>query len=180
MPHIPSVLGTCLSLMLVSACADGNRPETFMDPPYDFTAGTVFGIIRTDDPSSFVCLHFRGRATRQMWDKRVSREFNHKVYLYDAYFMDGTRFEVHVNPEFESQEVAATETFRYMRGFDNCQQCYVKAFVALEYIAATRRRRPDQAKYSSIRTMPSSASPAINSRKPCSMNRFMPRLTMNI
>ena len=117
MPHILSVLGTCLSLMLVSACADGDRPETVMDPPYDFTAGTVFDIIRTDDPSSFVCLHFRGRATRQMWDKRVSREFNHKVYLYDAYFTDGTRFEVHVNPEFESQKVAATEAFRYMRGF---------------------------------------------------------------
>ena len=117
MPHILSVLGTCLSLMLVSACANGDRPETVMDPPYDFTAGTVFDIIRTDDPSSFVCLHFRGRATRQMWDKRVSREFNHKVYLYDAYFTDGTRFEVHVNPEFESQKVAATEAFRYMRGF---------------------------------------------------------------
>ena len=96
MPHILSVLGTCLSLMLVSACANGDRPETVMDPPYDFTAGTVFDIIRTDDPSSFVCLHFRGRATRQMWDKRVSREFNHKVYLYNAYFTDGTRFEVHV------------------------------------------------------------------------------------
>ena len=117
MPRVLSVLGTCLSVMLVSACVDGGRPETHMDPPYDFTAGTVFDIIRTDDPSSFVCLHFRGRSTRQMWDKRVSREFNHKVYLYDAYFADGTRFEVHVNPEFETQEVAMAEAFRYMRGF---------------------------------------------------------------
>ena len=39
------------------------------------------------------------------------------MYLYNAYFTDGTRFEVHVNPEFESQKVAATEAFRYMRGF---------------------------------------------------------------
>jgi len=88
-----------------------------MDPPYDFTAGTVFDIIRTDDPTSFVCLHLRGRATRQMWDKRVSREFYHKVYLYDAYFTDGTKFEVHVNPEFETPEAATAEAFRYMRGF---------------------------------------------------------------
>lgn len=117
MPRFLAGLAACLSLLFVTACAGGGRPETHMDPPYDFTAGTVFDIIRTDDPTSFVCLHPRGRATRQMWDKRVSREFYHKVYLYNAYFTDGTRFEVHVNPEFETPEVATAEAFRYMRGF---------------------------------------------------------------
>ena len=118
MPRLSLVFPALLSWMLVTACAaSGGRPESHMEPPYDYTAGTVFDIIRTDDPTSFVCLHPRGRATRQMWDKRVEREFYHKVYLYDAYFADGGKFEVHVNPEFETPEAATAEAFRYMRGF---------------------------------------------------------------
>ena len=118
MPRLSPVFPALLSWMLVTACAaSGGRPESHIEPPYDFTAGTVFDIIRTDDPTSFVCLHPRGRATRQMWDKRVEREFYHKVYLYDAYFADGGKFEGHVNPEFETPEAATAEAFRYMRGF---------------------------------------------------------------
>ena len=44
------------------------------------------------------------------------REFLHNVFLFDAYFSDGVRFEVHVNPEFETVAAARTEAFRYMKG----------------------------------------------------------------
>jgi len=117
-------LSTLISLLLltgagclVGACAaDGGRPETHMHLPYDFTAGTTFDIVRVGDPTSFVCLHDRGRGRREMWDKRVDREFLHNVFLFDAYFSDGVRFEVHVNPEFETVAAARTEAFRYMKG----------------------------------------------------------------
>ena len=77
----------------------------------------VFDIIREEDPSTFLCLHYRGMEHREMWDKRVRQEFFHPVFLFDAYFSDGTRFEIHVNPEFGSDMEAEREAFRYMRGF---------------------------------------------------------------
>lgn len=180
MPRLSPVFPVLLSWMLVTACAaGGGRPESHMEPPYDFTAGTVFDIVRADDPTSFVCLHPRGRATRQMWDKRVEREFYHKVYLYDAYFADGMKFEVHVNPEFETPEAATAEAFRYMRGFGRFLRYFVLVFAVLASIAATRRHLPGPARFLSIRAMPSNGSRATSSRKPCFMNRFMLRSTAN-
>ncbi len=81
-------------------------------PPYDATVDTVFDVITTEDPSAFACLLDRGRGARQMWDKRVDGEPEVDAFLFEALFTDGTRFEVAVNPEFGSPEVARAEALR--------------------------------------------------------------------
>ncbi|MFD3191431.1 hypothetical protein ACFMPD_14295 [Sedimentitalea sp. HM32M-2] len=82
---------------------------------YDATVDTVFDIIREDDPSSYICMSYEGRATRQMWDKRRNNEFDLNVFLFNAYFEDMPPFEIVVNPEYESPEAARAEADRYGR-----------------------------------------------------------------
>jgi len=84
-------------------------------PPFGSTADTVFDIITTDDPSSFVCLSYQGREIRQMWDKRRDNEFDLNVFLFRAYFGDGPSIDIIVNPEFATREAAETEARRYTR-----------------------------------------------------------------
>lgn len=100
-------------------------------PVYDSTAGLIFDIIKEDDPSSFVCLHDQGRATRQMWDKRKNNEFNLNVFLFDAYYADGITFEVHVNPEFENSEAAMIEAFRYVNSLGQLPTIFRKGIRSL-------------------------------------------------
>ena len=101
----------------LSACATESRAPVggSMSPLYRSTGPLKFDIIQEDDATSFIWLHYRGRATRQMWDKRVDNEFNHSVFLFDAYFTDDIRFEINVNPEFETMERATRESFRYTK-----------------------------------------------------------------
>lgn len=84
-------------------------------PPFGSTADTVFDIIRTDDPTSFVCLSYEGREIRQMWDKRLDNEFDLNVFLFRAYFSDGPSIDIIVNPEFQTREAAEAEARRYTR-----------------------------------------------------------------
>lgn len=83
------------------------------EPPFSSTSDTVFDIIRTGDPSTFRCLSYDGRDTRQMWDKRVDGEDYHDTYLFRAHFTDGPPVDFIVNPEFGSQEAARAEVERY-------------------------------------------------------------------
>lgn len=85
------------------------------EPPFDSTADTVFDIIQSDDPSSYVCLENVGRGTRQMWDKRVDAEFDLDAFLFRAYYSDGPAIEIVVNPEFGTPEAARAEALRYAR-----------------------------------------------------------------
>lgn len=82
---------------------------------YDATADTVFDIIREDDPTSFICIEDKGRASRQMWDKRTDTERRYKVFLFKARFSDGLTVDVWVNPEFKTSEAAKQEAMRYMK-----------------------------------------------------------------
>ncbi len=84
-------------------------------PPFGSTADTVFDIITADDPSSFACLSFEGRETRQMWDKRRDNEFDLNVFLFRAYFRDGPAIDIIVNPEFATRDRAEAEARRYTR-----------------------------------------------------------------
>ena len=83
------------------------------DPPFSDTAGTVFDILRADDPGSFHCLQPMGQATRQIWDKRVRGEPLVEAYLFSARFSDGTAIEIAINPEFGSASAAEAEARRY-------------------------------------------------------------------
>ena len=104
----------------VALCCIAALPAAFPDaagaqnaPPFGDTAGTVFDIIRADDPDSFLCLQPQGQGTRQIWDKRVDGEPLVEAWLFTARFTDGTGIEIAINPEFGSSEAARTEALRY-------------------------------------------------------------------
>jgi hypothetical protein len=82
------------------------------DPPFSDTAGTVFDIIRKEDPDSFLCLQPLGQATRQIWDKRVDGEPLVEAYLFMARFTDGSAIEIAINPEFGTAAAARAEALR--------------------------------------------------------------------
>jgi hypothetical protein len=83
------------------------------EPVYSDTAGTVFDIIQTSDPTTFRCLDPMGQEPRQIWDKRVDGEPIVNAYLFMARFSDGTSIEIAINPEFATAEAAQTEAMRY-------------------------------------------------------------------
>lgn len=101
------------AVAVILAC--GPMPLLAEQPPFSSTAGTVFDIIRADDPTTFACLEPRGRAARQIWDKRVDGEPVVEAYIFVARFTDGTNIEFAVNPEFGAAAAAATEASRYAK-----------------------------------------------------------------
>lgn len=86
------------------------------EPLYSSTADTVFDVIHTDDPSTFVCLAYKGRTTRQMWDKRLDAEPTLNVFLFQAHFTDSPAIDIILNPEFQNEPEARAEAMRYTRG----------------------------------------------------------------
>ncbi len=91
-------------------------PAAAQDTPFGSTADTVFDIIEIDDPSTFVCLAYEGRALRQMWDKRVDGEADENTFLFTAHFSDVTPIDIILNPEFGDEDEARAEAMRYTRG----------------------------------------------------------------
>lgn len=113
-PHAGLHRRRLLSALLL-ACALIPPAALAANYPYGSTAGTVFDIIREDDPSAFVCLNYEGRATRQMWDKRINGESDLDVFLFTAYFTDGPPIDIILNPEFSTENEARSEAMRYTR-----------------------------------------------------------------
>ncbi|WP_424986770.1 hypothetical protein [Microbulbifer sp. S227A] len=103
-----SALALVLSLALLPDTASAAE-----DYPYDATADTVFDIIRDSDPSTFLCLAYEGRTTRQMWDKRQNNEFDLEVFHFTAHFSDMPSIDIILNPEFETPEAARAEAGKY-------------------------------------------------------------------
>ena len=80
-------------------------------PPY---SGTVFvdpDILITDDPSTFVQAVSTGSGSRQMFDRRVGKVLTLNALLFDAYYTDGSKVEVQVNPEFDLTEATRKAAF---------------------------------------------------------------------
>jgi hypothetical protein len=96
-----SVLALCISLLPPS------QAQAQDAPPFSDTAGTVFDIITTDDPSAFLCLEALGQAPRQIWDKRVDGEPVVEAHLFTARYSDGATIEIGVNPEFDADTALA-------------------------------------------------------------------------
>lgn len=105
----------------VAGAVSGAMAQPPAAPPFGDTVGTVFDIIRADDPTSFQCLEPKGQGKRQIWDKRVDGEPVVEAYLFEARFSDGTRIEMAINPEFGSPDAARTEAMRYARLSDDCR-----------------------------------------------------------
>ncbi len=76
--------------------------------------GTDFDFITEADPSAFVKLTPKGRGIREMPDKRNrGGELRKNAFLFEASFSDGTATELHLDPEFATQEAATREAERY-------------------------------------------------------------------
>ncbi len=89
-------------------------PATAHAQLYDHTAKTDFDIITTADPSAFLCLEYYGLGRKEMPDlKRRNSLFKSDVFVFTAYYSDGTSIEVVVNPEFKNVDAARTEALRY-------------------------------------------------------------------
>ncbi|MCB1340540.1 MAG: hypothetical protein KDK24_05645 [Pseudooceanicola sp.] len=112
MPSAPPALSRRIALAALLAAT----PLAAQEYPFGSTADTVFDIIRTDDPTAFVCLSYEGRTTRQMWDKRIDGESDLNVFLFQAHFSDGPPVDIILNPEFGSEGEARAEAMRYVRG----------------------------------------------------------------
>jgi hypothetical protein len=94
-------------LILVGLLAPQAVAEGLAEPPFGDTAGTVFDIITAADPTAFLCVEARGRAPRQIWDKRVDGEPVVEAHLFLARFADGAEIEIAVNPEFDAATALA-------------------------------------------------------------------------
>ncbi|MEM7433384.1 MAG: hypothetical protein AAF351_15785 [Pseudomonadota bacterium] len=82
------------------------------DPPFE---GTIFvdpDIITSNDPSSFSVLVFKGRAVRNMFDRRIDAFEEFHAFVFVACYDDGLAIEFQVNPEFGT-EVAAAEVVNF-------------------------------------------------------------------
>jgi len=99
------------ALVVLSAPQIAASQNAQSDPPFSDTAGTVFDIIRTSDPTTLTCLVASGRGERQIWDKRVEDEPVIDAFLFDAHYSDGTNIEIAINPEFGDAALAEAERY---------------------------------------------------------------------
>lgn len=106
-----STLGT----LLAGACFLGvSLPVSAQNaPPFGDTAGTVFDIIKTSDPTTFHCLESTGRSMRQIWDKRVDGEPEVNAFTFAAHYTDGTNVTFAINPEFATETAAQAEAMHF-------------------------------------------------------------------
>lgn len=84
---------------------------------YVFSNGTIWdegtGFILDTDPSEFKDLRYVGRATKQMYDRRVRKWISTKAFVFRARFEQGRNIEVHVHADFATPESAQVEVLRY-------------------------------------------------------------------
>lgn len=91
------------------------KPDPIKTPPF---SGTIFqdpDIITGTDITTFKSLVYSGQENRTMYDRRVADWVVVKAFLFNATFEDGLKFEVQVNPEFQSEELAKTEADKYAK-----------------------------------------------------------------
>ena len=101
-------------ICLICACCSVLAHQTAQaEPPF---WGTIFvdpNIITPADPTTFQSLSYSGRASRPMFDRRISGWSDIDAYLFDATFDDGLTCEIQVNPEFGNADAALEEAQKY-------------------------------------------------------------------
>lgn len=75
--------------------------------------GTEFDFILDSDPSTFTCLEFAGRRAREMPDKTRPGPLVQEAFVFVAHFEDGTRVDVAIDVDFETEANARAEALRY-------------------------------------------------------------------
>ena len=111
MPPATPWAGAALCLSL--ACAG---PEAFVQaPPFQGTAFIDPDLIVASDPSALRSLHYAGRDTRTMFDRRADAFVPTDAYLFNATFEGETVVEVQVNAEFGDPVLAERHAAFYAR-----------------------------------------------------------------
>jgi hypothetical protein len=98
-----------LTLVLLLA---GVAP-TYAEEYPSSVVGTHYDFIRNSDPSTFLCLEFKGRGWREMPDKTGPTPLFQEAFIFVAYFTDGTSVDVALDVDFETRYEARTEAMRY-------------------------------------------------------------------
>jgi hypothetical protein len=85
------------------------------EPPYrSSVVGTDFDFITDSDPDTFVRLEDKGQGSAEMPDKSDrSAPLRQEAFLFLAHFNDGTRVNLAIDRDFQTQDAARTEALRY-------------------------------------------------------------------
>lgn len=79
---------------------------------------TDFDFIHDTDPSTFMCLEYKGQGLREMPDSTRDSPLVQSAFIFVAYFGDGTSIDMALNTEFEKEDAARTEALRYVPRLD--------------------------------------------------------------
>ncbi len=85
------------------------------EPPYrSSVVGTDFDFITESDPDTFASLDDKGQGVAEMPDKSDrSAALVQQAFLFVAHFTDGTRVNLAIDRDFQTQESARQEALRY-------------------------------------------------------------------
>lgn len=76
--------------------------------------GTDFDFILDTDPSAFLCLEYKGQGTREMPDKSGPTDLFQQAFIFVSYFDDGTKVDIAIDIDFETEDEARAEALRYV------------------------------------------------------------------
>ena len=86
---------------------------SYAQPYRNSVAATDFDYIQDADPSTFLCLEYKGEGLREMPDKTQESVLKQPAYIFVAYFEDGTSVDMALTSEFQDEEAARKEALRY-------------------------------------------------------------------
>ena len=99
---------------------------THAEPPF---SGTIFidpDIITAEDPTTYVKLTYRGRGTREMFDRRTNKFAKVNAHLFAARYSDSKDLEIQVNPEFGGKSKARIHALKYSKVIGRLPKCLRK------------------------------------------------------
>ena len=111
MPPATPWVGAALCLSLACAGPEG----VLQGPPFQGTAFIDPDLIVASDPSALRRLHYAGRDTRTMFDRRANAFVPTDAYLFNATFEGEAVVEVQVNVEFGDPVLAERHAAFYAR-----------------------------------------------------------------
>ena len=101
--HWTRPIGAIISLGALLVCPIA---ATAQSPIYEAFPDTVYDFITPDDPSALLCVKEDGTQTLDVFDARVLKTRQTKVFKFHAYYGDGHRVNFHVNTEFQTLRTA--------------------------------------------------------------------------
>ncbi|MFG0319279.1 MAG: hypothetical protein ACF8XB_18555 [Planctomycetota bacterium JB042] len=109
---MPHPARRCASTILLAGALLVSGPAS-ADEYSSSVVGTEFDFIVDHDPTTFLCLEYQGVGPREMPDKTGESALIQTAFVYLAHFEDGTRVDVAVDGDFETEAAARAEAERY-------------------------------------------------------------------